>query len=223
MTAYHDANDAHLAEELLLYLVTDSRWLDDRTLDECVQQAIDGGITFLQLREKDMPSNLIAKQAERLLPLCREAKIPLVIDDDIEAVLASGADGVHVGQSDTSCVQARCLLGPDAIVGVSAQTVEQAIAAQEAGADYLGVGAMFTTDTKTDVDAVSTETLAAICKAVDIPVVAIGGIDKSNVSELEGTGIAGIAVVSAILAAKDIKAAALDLAEETSRMLASSH
>lgn len=206
-TSKHEA----LSDELLLYLVTDTRWLEGRSLEECVQQAVEGGITFLQLREKDLSSEQIAEQAKQLLPLCRKANIPLVIDDDIEAALASGADGVHVGQSDASCELARSVLGADSIIGVSAQTVEQAISAQEAGADYLGVGAMFITSTKTDADAVTTETLSEICSAVDIPVVAIGGIDDSNVSELERTGIAGIAVVSAILAAEDIKAATTSL------------
>lgn len=212
-------NDKPLSKALRLYLVTDSRWLGGRTLESCVAEAIDGGITFLQLREKHSDSDAIADAASRLLPLCRNAGIPLVIDDDIEAAAKSGADGVHVGQSDAACADARSILGPEAIIGVSAQTVEQALQAQAAGADYLGVGAMFPTSTKSDADAVSVKELAEICAAVDIPVVAIGGIDETNVHELDGCGIDGIAVISAILAAKDIRAATFALDEATKVML----
>ena len=191
-----------------LYAVTDSSWLGGRTLAECVQQAIEGGATFVQLREKHLSTDEIVALAATILPVCREAGVPFVIDDDVEAALRSGADGVHVGQSDAACADARRILGPDAIVGVSAQTVEQAKAAQAAGADYLGVGALIPTPTKPDAADVTREELAAICDAVDIPVVGIGGLNADTVGVLDGTGASGAAVVSALFAADDVEAAA---------------
>lgn len=197
-----------IREGMKLYAVTDSAWLHDRTLAECVQQAIAGGATFVQLREKNLSTDEIVALARTILPVCREAGVPFVIDDDVEAALASGADGVHVGQSDVACAEARRTLGPDAIVGVSAQTVEQAKAAQAAGADYLGVGALIPTPTKPDAVDVTREELVAICAAVDIPVVGIGGLNADTVGVLDGTGASGAAVVSALFAADDVEAAA---------------
>lgn len=196
---------------MLLYAVTDRAWLDGRTLAGCVREAIAGGATFVQLREKDLTTEEIVAEAAEIIPVCRAAGVPFVIDDDVEAARRSGADGVHVGQSDTACAEARAVLGPEAIVGVSAQTVEEALAAQAAGADYLGVGAMYGTPTKPDAVDVTFEELARICAAVDIPVAAIGGINARTMGSLAGTGVDGAAVVSAIFAAEDIEAATREL------------
>lgn len=201
-----------LRDALSLYAVTDSSWLGGRTLAECVGRALAGGATFVQLREKGASTDDLVVLANELLPLCRAARVPLVVNDDVEAAALSGADGVHVGQSDAACAEARRRLGPQAIVGVSVQTVEQALAAQTAGASYLGVGAVFATSTKPDAQTVPLEELRAICRAVDIPVVAIGGIDASMLPRLAHAGIAGVAVVSALFAAPDIETATRELA-----------
>lgn len=196
---------------LLLYAVTDRAWLAGRTLPDCVAKAIAGGATFIQLREKDASYTEIMELSHAILPLCQDAGIPFVIDDDIEVALAVEADGVHIGQGDTACAQARGQLGPDKIIGVSVQTLDQARAAQAAGADYLGVGALFSTATKPDADLISLDELRAICEAVDIPVVAIGGLSASTIGSLAGTGVAGVAVVSALFAADDIEESARTL------------
>lgn len=200
-----------IKDAMRVYAVTDNAWLNGRTLAECVQKALDGGVTFVQLREKEASTTELVQQARALLPLCRAAGVPFVIDDDVQAAIESGADGVHVGQEDMACAGARAMLGENAIVGVSVQTVEQAMRAQADGADYVGVGAMFATATKTDAVAVSKETLRNICKAIDIPVVIIGGVKASNVGEFAGTGFDGAAVVSGIFAADDIAAASAQL------------
>lgn len=196
---------------MLLYAVTDRAWLHGRTLAQCVDQAISGGATFVQLREKDASADEIAALARELKPICEQAGIPFVIDDEVEIALAVGADGVHVGQDDMACENARALLGPDAIVGVSAQTVEQALAAQAAGADYLGVGALIPTPTKPDAVDVTYDELRAICEAVDIPVVGIGGLNARTIGQLAGSKADGAAVVSAIFAADDCEQAAREL------------
>lgn len=188
---------------MLLYAVTDRAWLNGRTLADCVRQTIEGGATFVQLREKDAPFEEIVALGTQLAALCNEASIPFVIDDDVEAALACGADGVHVGQDDMACAKARELLGPDAIVGVSAQTVKQALQAQADGADYLGVGALIPTPTKPDAVDVTLDELHAICNAVEIPVVGIGGLNAQTIPQVKGYGAAGAAVVSAIFAADD--------------------
>lgn len=203
---------------MLLYAVTDSAWLHGRTLASCVREALAGGATFVQLREKHMTTDELVEEARTILPICREARVPFLIDDDVEAARLVGADGVHVGQSDTACAEARRILGPDAIVGVSAQTVEQAVAAEQAGADYLGVGALIPTPTKPDAVDVTSEELARICRAVGIPVVGIGGLHLSTIDILDGTGAAGAAVVSAIFAAEDIERDTRELAGKLSRM-----
>ena len=202
-----------LRESLRLYAVTDRHWLNGRTLAECVGQAIDGGATFVQLREKELDNENFLREARELKALCAARSVPFVVNDNVEIAKEVGADGVHVGQSDMACLDARRILGPAAIIGVSAQTVEQAVLAQEQGADYLGVGAVFTTGSKADAENVSIATLKEICAAVTIPVVAIGGINADNVVQLKGTGIAGISVISAIFAAGDIRAATEKLAE----------
>lgn len=209
---------ADIRRGMLLYAVTDSAWLHGRTLASCVREALAGGATFVQLREKHMTTEELVEEAKTILPICREARVPFLIDDDVEAARLIGADGVHVGQSDTACAEARRILGPDAIVGVSAQTVEQAVAAEQAGADYLGVGALIPTPTKPDAVDVTPEELARICRAVGIPVVGIGGLHLSTVDILDGTGAAGAAVVSAIFAAEDIERDTRELAGKLSRM-----
>jgi thiamine-phosphate pyrophosphorylase len=198
-------------KDLLLYAVTDRRWLQNATLCGQVEQAITGGATFIQLREKDLDETHFMEEALEMKALCSRYRVPFVIDDNVDIALRADADGVHVGQSDMEAGNVRELIGNDKILGVSAQTVEEALQAERRGADYLGVGAVFHTGTKTDADEVSLETLKAICDAVSIPVIAIGGISRENVLRLSGSGICGIAVVSAIFAEKDIPGAARTL------------
>lgn len=202
-------------EELLLYAVTDRSWLHGRTLKEQVKEALDGGVTFLQLREKQIDSELFLQEAQELKDLCKQYQVPFVINDDVELALKVDADGVHVGQSDMKAGDVRKKLGKDKIIGVSAQTVEQAVMAEKHGADYLGVGAVFPTSSKDDAQEVDYETLKAICQAVRIPVIAIGGINAKNVDRLKGSGICGVAVISAIFAQEDIKEAAKELKNRT--------
>nr|HQD39345.1 thiamine phosphate synthase [Bacillota bacterium] len=177
---------------LLLYAVTDRTWLGGRTLADAVHDALEGGATFLQLREKNLDDDSFLQLALEIKEIAAKYKVPFVINDNINVALACGADGVHVGQKDMAAKDVRKIIGPDKILGVSAQTVEQAVAAEENGADYLGVGSVFSTSTKLDADAVSFETLKEICQAVSIPVVAIGGINKDNARKLKGSGIDGI-------------------------------
>lgn len=202
-------------EDLLLYAVTDRTWLGNETLYEQVEKALKGGATFIQLREKTLDDETFLKEAIEIQELCKKYSVPFVVNDNVDIAIKMNADGVHVGQSDMEAGDVRAKLGPNKIIGVSAQTVEQAILAKERGADYLGVGAVFPTGSKDDADDVSHDTLKAICEAVDIPVVAIGGISKNNVSELKGTGICGIAVISAIFAQKDIESATRELRDIT--------
>ena len=206
-------------KDLLLYAVTDRHWLNGRTLYSVVKESLDGGVTFLQLREKELDEVHFLEEAKELQQLCREYQVPFIVNDNVDIAIAMDADGVHVGQSDMEAGDVRAKLGPDKIIGVSAQTVEQAVLAEKHGADYLGVGAVFPTGSKDDADDVSYETLKAICEAVSIPVIAIGGITQENVKELAGSGICGIAVISAIYAQKDIRKASEDLKKETQRMV----
>ena len=195
--------------DLRLYAITDRRALPAGvTLAQAVEAALDGGVTCLQLREKEASAGEILTLARTLLPLCRARRVPLLINDRVDIALAAGADGVHLGQEDLPLPEARALLGPDRILGATAHTVEEALRAQAEGADYLGVGAMFPTGTKTDTVPTSADTLKAICAAVSIPVVAIGGVTAQNLPTLAGTGIAGAAVVSAIFSQSDLTAAA---------------
>lgn len=193
------------ADAMTLYAVTDRTWVKDTTLMDQVKEALEGGITFLQLREKHLSKEEFIKEAREMKELSKEYKVPFVINDNIEVALAVDADGVHIGQDDMSVEEARKLLGEDKIIGVSAHNVEEAIKAQKGGADYLGVGAVCATSTKKDANVVSKEEIKKICHTVEIPVVAIGGIKKENIKTLEGTDVDGVAVVSAIFAAKDIK------------------
>ena len=206
-------------KELMLYAVTDRHWLGEETLYDQVKKALDGGATFVQLREKKLDREDFLVEALEIQKLCKKYGVPFVINDEVSIAKDIDADGVHVGQSDMEAMDVRKVLGPDKILGVSAQTVEQAIIAEKHGADYLGVGAVFATGSKDDVDDVSHETLKAICEAVSIPVIAIGGITKENVSELAGSGICGVAVISAIFGQNDIKKATEDLKVSVEKML----
>ena len=203
-------------EKMRLYAITDRHWLNGRNLKEVVKESLDGGVTFLQLRDKNSDDETFLQEAAELQELCRDYKVPLIINDNVEIALKMNADGVHVGQSD---MEAGEKLGPDKILGVSARTVEQALLAQERGADYLGVGAVFATGSKADAAELPHETLKAICEAVSIPVVAIGGITAENISQLKGTGICGVAVISAIYAQNNIKEAAEELKEAVDKIV----
>lgn len=206
-------------ESLLLYAVTDRSWLGEATLFEQVEAALKGGATFIQLREKELDEADFLNEAKEIKALCAKYRVPFVINDSVEVALAADADGVHVGQSDMQAGDVRRKLGEDKIIGVSAQTVEQALLAQVQGADYLGVGAVFPTGTKPDAVEVESKTVKAICRAVDIPVIAIGGIHAGNVLQLAGSGLSGIAVISALFAQPDIEAAARNLKNLTEEMV----
>lgn len=202
-----------------VYAVTDRSWLHGESLYSQVQKALEGGATFIQLREKNLDQESFLQEAKEIKSLCKEYHVPFVINDNVEIALAMDADGVHVGQSDMEAMDVRQKLGKDKIIGVSAQTVEQALLAEKHGADYLGVGAVFPTSSKEDAAEISKEVLQNICEAVSIPVVAIGGINKDNIKELKGSGIQGVAVISAIFAQKDITKATLELKEQVEGIL----
>ncbi len=198
-------------ESLLLYAVTDRSWLNGKTLYEQVEESILGGVTFLQLREKELSDKEFLKEAIEIKTLTDKYNIPFVINDNIDVALQCNADGVHVGQTDMEAGQVRSLIGKDKIIGVSVQTIQQAIEAEKKGADYLGVGAMFSTSTKHDASLVTFDDLRNICNSVSIPVVAIGGINEKNLSMLKGTNIDGVAIVSAIYSKKNIRNATQEL------------
>lgn len=191
-------------KDMLLYAVTDRRWSEGTTLYEQVEQALQGGVSTLQLREKNLSDEEFLKEAIEIKELCKKYDVPLIINDNVEVAIKCGADGVHVGQEDMEASKVREKVGRDMIIGVSAHNVEEARRAVSNGADYLGVGAVFSTSTKDDVDVLSKETLKDICLAVDVPVVAIGGINQDNILELKGTGVDGVAVVSAIFSSENI-------------------
>lgn len=199
---------SRLAEALLLYAVTDTAWLNGQMLEQQAAAALAGGVTMLQLREKHLPQADFIAEAQAIKKLTDQYHVPLIINDDLDVALACNADGLHIGQDDIPAAAARTALGNNKILGVSAHTVELARAAEAAGADYIGVGAMFATATKDDAASVSIATLTDICRAVNIPVVAIGGINGGNLASLFPAGIAGVAVVSAIFAQPDITSAA---------------
>ncbi|MBP8713834.1 MAG: thiamine phosphate synthase [Lachnospiraceae bacterium] len=205
---------------LELYAITDRHWLNGASLYDQVEQTILGGATFIQVREKELDKEDFLNEAVEIQKLCKAHHIPFVINDNVEIARSIDADGVHVGQSDMKAGDVRALIGSDKILGVSVQTVEQAVLAEKNGADYLGVGAVFQTGSKADADDVSHETLKAICEAVSIPVIAIGGITKDNVMQLAGSGICGIAVISAIFAQKDIYAATAELKKQIDKLAA---
>ena len=190
---------------MLLYAVTDRAWVGKQSLYEQVESALKGGVTCVQLREKELDDEAFLKEAIEISALCKRYGVPFFINDNVEIAIACHADGIHVGQEDMEAAQVRQRVGKDMMIGVSVHSVEEALEAVKNGADCLGVGAMFSTSTKTDVDVLPKETLRDICAAVDIPVVAIGGIGKFNISQLAGTGVDGVALVSAIFAADDIE------------------
>lgn len=193
------------AEMLRLYAVTDRAWVGKLTLPQQVEAALKGGATCVQLREKNLADSSILAEAQEISALCKQYRVPFILNDNVALAAQCGADGVHLGQEDMDPAEARRILGPDAIIGVSAHNVAEAKAAVAAGVDYLGCGAMFATTTKTNVTALPKETLRAICAAVGVPVVAIGGISKQNLLSLAHCGEAGVALVSAIFAAEDIE------------------
>ena len=197
---------------MALYAVTDRSWLrEGETLADVCRNVLEHGATFLQLREKELDAESIQKEARELKELCAAFHVPFVVNDSVETALAVDADGVHVGQSDIQGRDIRALIGPDRILGMSARTVEEARAAEAAGADYIGSGAVFGSSTKKNAKNLPLETLRDICASVSIPVVAIGGIGKENIRELAGCGIAGAAVVSAVFGAEDPGRAAEEL------------
>lgn len=199
-------------EQLRLYAVTDRAWAaDGEALFRQIEDAIDGGASVVQLREKHLDEAAFLAEAERFTALCRRKGALSIINDNVDVALKSGADGVHIGQEDLAAMDARRILGPGKIIGVSAHSVEEALRAQAAGADYLGVGAAFATGTKADAKPILRETIRAITAAADIPAVAIGGITRENILELKGCGLAGAAVVSALFAQEDVRAAAEEL------------
>ncbi len=192
-------------KSMLLYAVTDRAWTGKQSLYEQVECALKGGVTCVQLREKELNNEDFLQEALQLSALCKKYNVPFLINDNVEIAVKCNADGVHVGQDDMTAKKVRAILGKNKIIGVSVHSVEEALEAVKNGADYLGVGAMFSTSTKTDVNVLPTETLKAICHAVSIPVVAIGGINKTNIPKLSGTGVDGVALVSAIFSAEDIE------------------
>lgn len=198
-------------EKMRLYAVTDRAWLNGRSLKSQVEEAIEGGAGVVQLREKTLDHDEFLEEAKEIAQLCKDKGVIFIVNDAVDIALAVNADGVHLGQSDTAAAKAREALGADKIIGISAHNEEEAKAALAAGADYLGCGAAFVTDTKSDAKPITRETIQAVTAAVDIPVVAIGGITKDNVSQLAGCGLAGVAVVSALFAQPDIREAAREM------------
>lgn len=190
---------------MLLYAVTDRAWVGKQSLYEQVESALKGGVTCVQLREKELSDDEFLKEAMEISALCKQYGVPFFINDNVDVAIQCKADGIHVGQEDMAAAQVRQKVGKDMMIGVSVHSVEEALEAVQNGADCLGVGAMFTTSTKKDADVLPKEVLRDICAAVDIPVVAIGGINKDNISQLAGTCVDGVALVSAIFSAEDIE------------------
>jgi len=205
-------------KDMVLYAVTDRHWLNGESLYSQVEKALKGGATFIQLREKNLAEEEFLAEAKEIARLCKSYHVPFVINDNVEIAKKVDADGVHVGQSDMEALDVRKTLGEDKIIGVTAKTVEQAKAAEAAGADYLGSGAVFGTSTKKDAKPMDHALLQEICESVKIPVVAIGGIDGGNILLLKGRKMAGVAVVSGLFACEDIKKAAEDLREKADRI-----
>lgn len=202
-----------------LYVITDRTWLSDASLAEQVAAAIEGGATVVQIREKHIPTDEYIARAREIKAVCDRYGVPLIINDSVPVAQAVGA-GVHLGASDGDIAEARRVLGPDALIGATAKTIEAAQAAERAGANYLGSGAVFGSTTKTDAKPMTIAQFSEICKAVSIPVVAIGGVSASNARELAGAGMAGLCVISAVFAQPDVRAAAQTmraLAEEVCR------
>ena len=196
---------------MLLYAVTDRAWTGKQTLYQQVEAALKGGVTCMQLREKELDETAFLQEARVICALCRRYGVPFIVNDNVDVAVACGADGVHVGQEDMETGEVRRRVGEDMILGVSVHTVEEARQAVRDGADYLGLGAVFPTGTKTDADVMPGDMLRAICGAVDVPTVAIGGLNRSNILQLSGSGVDGAALVSAIFGAEDIEGACREL------------
>lgn len=194
-----------------LYAVTDRAWTGNKTLYEQIKEALENGVTCVQLREKNLDEASFIEEAKKISVLCRQYNTPFIVNDNVNVATASNADGIHIGQEDMGLKDVRKIVGENMIIGISAHTVEEAKFAQENGADYIGIGAVFETSTKNDVDVIPYEKVKSICDAVDIPKVAIGGINAENILKLKGSGIDGVAVVSAIFGAKDIGKATKEL------------
>lgn len=204
---------------LLLYAVTDRAWVGRQSLMEQVEEALQAGVTLLQIREKDMEPEAFLEEVRAMKELAARQQVPVIINDSVEIAMKADADGVHVGQSDMEAGDVRAIIGPDKILGVTARTVEEARRAEAQGADYLGAGAVFGSATKTDASYMDMETLKAICRSVRIPVVAIGGIGEQNIMKLQGSGVCGAAVVSAVFGAEDITKATRQLREKAEQMV----
>ena len=206
-------------KHMLLYAVTDRAWVGKQTLYEQVEAALRGGVTCVQMREKELDEAAFLQEARDIGALCRLYGVPFIVNDSVDIAIACGADGVHVGQEDLAAGEVRRRAGDDMILGVSVHTVEEARQAVQDGADYLGLGAVFPTSTKTDVDQMPSETLRAICDAVDVPIVAIGGIKRDNILKLSGSGVDGVALVSAIFSAEDIEGTCRELRAMSKEMV----
>lgn len=193
---------------VLLYVITDRKLLGEHTIYTQVEEALKGGATIIQIREKNLGDEEFLNEAVLIKEICRKYNVPLIINDNVQVALKSGADGVHVGQDDMKAENVRKLIGGNKILGVSAHSVEEAILAEKNGADYLGVGAIFATSSKADVQSTSIDTLKEICSTVRIPVVAIGGITSENIKQLSGSGVSGAAVISAVFGQSDVRLAA---------------
>lgn len=206
-------------KHMLLYAVTDRAWVGKQSLYQQVEAALKGGVTCVQLREKELDEARFLQEARDICALCHQYKVPFIVNDNVDIAIACGADGIHVGQEDMEAGKARRRVGDAMILGVSAHTVEEARQAVRDGADYLGVGAVFPTNTKTDAGQMSNETLRAICGAVNVPIVAIGGINQINIGKLAGSGVGGVALVSAIFSAKDIEGTCRELRALSEKMV----
>ncbi|HAH19157.1 MAG TPA: thiamine phosphate synthase [Eubacterium sp.] len=206
-------------EDMLLYGITDRSWLNGRTLSEVVKESLEGGVTIIQIREKDIDEKNFLEEAKEIKKICEKFNVPLIINDNVEIAKMVDADGVHLGQDDMDIEEARKILGPEKIIGITAKTIEQAKEAQMKGADYLGSGAIYTSGTKQNAKRLTVENLKAICASVEIPVVAIGGLTYDNIDVLKDSGISGIAVVSAIYASTDIKTDTIKLKEKTRNLI----
>ncbi len=207
---------------MLVYAVTDRAWVGKMSLYQQVEAALQNGATCIQLREKELDDADFLAEAQEMAALCRRYHVPFIINDKVDIAIACHADGVHVGQQDMAASDVRKRVGDQMMIGVSAHTVEEALEAVRNGADYLGLGAVFSTSTKTDAGAMSFDTLKAICDAVEIPTVAIGGISPANIMQLAGSGVDGVAVVSAIFGAPDPGQATAQLVELSQKMIAQS-
>jgi len=198
-------------ENLSLYLVTDRSWLGERKFTDVIREALEGGVSLVQLREKDLDYDNFLKLGKDLKYLCREYGVPFIVNDNVELAREIDADGVHIGQGDMAYEKAREILGEDKIIGVSCTSLEEALKAKEEGADYIGIGSIFPTSSKEDAEKLSWEVLVEITQGVDIPIVGIGGINKDNILDLKGLRLDGISLISGILAQKDIKKASEEL------------